>query len=321
METGTDRHGRIALVAVLAVVALGGIAALMSMPGGGPGEEEQVGPTSTLPDVDDEPPAPVEDEPPAPVDDEPPAPVDDEPPAISDLAAPVAATLALTSWEVTLVQEMETFDAELVSIVVGDTSFTRQRLGSVESEVITADGLTYAFEDETWFLRPDPASDEPTLSELAAMIGGLALLPAEEISRSGGVATVEVLCDELETDEQRAAAETFCLERTTLTATIDLESGRLLSFRIDGQIESFPGEYQEGFMLVRVTPMEGGQPIAAPDEVDVGRAECIAEHFGMDLSDPVALSAALGELTTAENGVLYGGCGFELFPRGNDFET
>ena len=244
---------------------------------------------------------------------------DDRVPApVDDLAASVAATLELNGWELTLVQEMESFDAELTATVVGTTSSMSQRLGSTRSNQMIVDGTLYEDDGTGWHLKPVPAAQLQAVM-LEEFIGGFAELPGRELDRSDGVVRVEVLCDEIDRASASQLARDVCPAEGEVIARIDEASGRLVSVQIEGSIETYPDRFQDGTIDLSITPAGDRAPFEAPVRFSTDRAQCLADAVGVDLADTTGLALALDATTTEENAELYGSCGFDLYPPGWDF--
>ncbi len=235
-----------------------------------------------------------------------------------DFAASVGATAKLESYQMTMVQQTTSMDGRSDVVQVGPDSSRSSRLGSHVTETRFVDGQVYELDADTWYPKPTPAR-LVVATTLSDFTNSLRELPATEIRRTSNTLTVRITCG---SDDRALANESvvlFCDDRTTSTAVVDLESGLLASVRIEGELEVYPGRYEEGFIEVDAIPSDPLEPIEAPLVVDRGRADCISEM--LDASDYAVVSELLDGTTTEENRVIFNDCGFAVFPPGIDFQS
>lgn len=243
----------------------------------------------------------------------------DDEPVVASLASSVAATEQLEDFAVEFVQDAGHSQIRSTMSVFGRDSESIQWFGDDRTETRLVDDVLYELEGGVWYLKPRPAKSEQRLS-MSDFVAGLGQLPAEEVDRIDGIAALRLDCDSEDGKRLGLSYEGLCEDRTVPTVYIDLETQLLVKMRTDGDIQTYPGQYEQGFTELIITALGDETPVVAPETVDRSRFDCIADALGRDPLDATAVATALDTTTTSENGALFQGCGFRFYPAGNDFE-
>jgi hypothetical protein len=187
-------------------------------------------------------------------------------------------------------------------------------------EQLQIDGVVLVREDGVWkeWPRRDDGEDTDPRAELDGMVAAVETRDAVELERHGAVVEYEVGCtpDALGSSTIEQACHFDPTVRIRIT--IDAASRTVHAFRIDGDVPVYPGRSERGYIEVVVTPGVS-DPIERPATVDRRGVECLADDLG--LADPTsgAVGLAIRDWDTDQISDLYGRCGFESWPPGKDF--
>lgn len=235
-------------------------------------------------------------------------------PAEFDLA--VAATLELESFRFLMNQETGPVIGSSDTLVVGQDSSTSGVILGHHSNSVVVDRRAYELEGDQWYLKPLPLAQDQKSVDLSLMFGGLDELDVVEVERTARRLEVVVVCSE--TDNVPANLRAMCSGLSETTIVIDLQSMLIESLWSEGKMETYPGQYHEGFAEMRIEPLPETKTIEAPDGFDTSRSDCIIDDLGLQRGEIDEAQALIATNTTDENRLLYIGCGFTLFPPGLD---
>lgn len=231
-----------------------------------------------------------------------------------DLA--VAATLELESFRFLFNQETGPVIGSSDTLVVGQDSSTSGVILGHHSNSVVVDRRAYELEGDQWYLKPLPLAQDQKSVDLSLMLGGLDEVDVVEVERTARRLEVVVVCSEA--DNVPANLRAMCSGLSETTIVIDLQTMLIESLWSEGKMETYPGQYHEGFAETRIELLPETKTIEAPEGFDTSRSDCIIDVLGLQRGEIDEAQALIATNTTDKNRLLYTGCGFTLFPPGLD---
>ncbi len=293
-----------AFLAVL--VPLGGLAAVAVFSGEGPTE-------TTVQDV---PPTTVKERPETTIPQEP------EPSPQDVVAAALSATDELTTYHVSMIESFaEGRQISMVGLFSGDNSSLEVNLAGYKTNRLKVGARLFVTADDGGWLE----TLEP------ARIAQQSADPVEEIWRSlqafdvveGNALTGRyVLACPRDLRSVDKAWRWICESEEPFRPRVRLDPTLtfVARFYAQGDIPINPEDTRAGSMTITVEVSDEPLVVELPEVIDESGIECLGQALGAPGVSATVLSVLIDENTTEENSQLFGGCGYDIYPPGVDFD-
>lgn len=237
-------------------------------------------------------------------------------PINSALVESILQTRQHADFEIFFRQEVGDLTAwESITIVDGARS-TDSGFNGVNSSVLIVDGRKYELEGDTWYLKPVTLREFAAGTDTTADFANLENIEATSVIEWNETNEYLVDCASLDGAPRGGIIVDRCADGLDVTIHTNRETGIVASIIIDGDFETWPGRFSNGFVEIELEPLDDADPIEAPDPVDTSRYDCIAREVGA--THYLEVADAIDSNLTDENQELFGSCGFRIFPRGAD---
>ena len=240
--------------------------------------------------------------------------------AASVVRAALAATASLTTYRVELIEEFDngtSFGA--IGLIAGPDNRLDQEFFGVVTETMTVDGRSLLrARDGSWLETVTPERMQGRKADpVAAIWQDLRLFEVTDGDVTAG--TFVLACPE-DLPSLSVGFGWICDSDAGIAEiTLDPTATFIATVHAEGDIPTFPGRTEVGSLTITIEVSEEDLVLELPEEIDQSGLECLGDALGVSRAAAAELSILIDDNATVENQLLFGSCGYSLFPPGVDF--
>lgn len=234
--------------------------------------------------------------------------------------------------------ELETSDPQIEARADGSVFSTMSRIridrvgdrtdGTVSSDLVGdfqfwTSGERTVLTTSSGFVDYIPSTASTSLvDDIDLMIDILSTSPSEMTAEDEQNRIYSLRCGDRASELQGSFYAVLCHPEVDATVTVAKETGRITSIQHEGPFPIYPGRTLHARGKITYS-----EEAAIEDDPPFGEADpeplaCVARSFSLTVNDSAEISERIQPNTTEENGQLFTGCGFTIYPPGRDlYET
>lgn len=168
----------------------------------------------------------------------------------------------------------------------------------------------------------DSATREAATEDLRVLAETVRESSVEVIDESHRLAIVRLTCGDGADLEASGTVRMWCSESSTVHLSVRLDDGFIEASEVVGPLALYPGlVLQTHAHVLYSTEDVVLDPNAPFDSADAAPLACVAATIGLDIDDHEGLADHASKATTEGNRELFQGCGFQVWPPGEDLHS